>query len=298
MAQQRRAAAPAAPPPDPFSGDFSQARVATNASGWPVIQWHGGLANLVGDGNSVKINGGFFIEDERVADLGFNPDQPVPGFERITLRLGGQPISGWGAHELQLAFIFSDFVWEDRETGKNRFPPREYERRKNAAPGTERELRGRTRCLVAVRELLDEGLVEPALLSMRGSYSAALNAILRDAKRMADEATKMRRRAGHDGAIPREAFWVPVYAGPMESVGEGSNTSRVALPKSGVPGELGRDFLVGQLVEEVHRRPGGTFDHWAESYGQVWEEKIAQGVGADTTDLPPTSYEEEYLNGY
>src|SRR5690606_11334476 len=134
-----------------------------------------------------------------------DPEYPVPGFEQVTLRLGGKPIAGWGAPRLHLAFIFADFNWEDRETGRLRFAATEYERRKRFAPGTERELRGRTRCLVGVRELLDEGVTEPLLLSVRGSYSASLNAILRDVKRMADEATRLRRRAGYEGGIPREA---------------------------------------------------------------------------------------------
>lgn len=295
MAQQRSAKAAA----DPFAGEFSQARVTAAGGSWPVIQWHGGLANLVGDGESVKINGGFFIEDERVVELGFEPDRPVPGFERTTLRLGGKPISGWGSPELNLAFIFSDFTWEDRETGRQRFPSTEYERRKNLAPGTERELRGRTRCMVAVRELLAEGALEPLLLSVRGSYSAAMNAILRDAKRLADEATRLRRRAGGEGSIPREAFWVPVFAGTMEDVGEGANTSRVALPKTDVPAELSRDYLISQLVEEPHRRPGGTFDQWAELYSEAWQEKIVQGMGGDSGDFPPSyGYEDEPLPAY
>jgi hypothetical protein len=61
MAQQRRN--PQTAPrngqvADPFGGDFSQERVATAAGSWPVLQWHGGLANLVGDADNVKINGG------------------------------------------------------------------------------------------------------------------------------------------------------------------------------------------------------------------------------------------------
>jgi hypothetical protein len=223
----------------------------------------------------------FFIEDDRVADLGLDPNNPLPGFERVTLRLGGKQIGGWGAPLLHVAFLFTDFSWEDRETGRLRFAPTEYERRKQQAPGTERELRGRTRALVAVKELMDEGIVEPLILSVRGSYSAALNSILRDAKRMADEATKLRRRSGHEGSIPREAFWVPVFAGPMEDVGEGANTSRVALPKTDVPYDLTRDVLVSHLVEEMHRRPQGTFDQWAQTYAEAWQEKIMQGMGGE-----------------
>lgn len=285
------------PPPslDPFSGDFSQARAEPVAASWPVLQWHGGLADLaeLNKAASVLAEGGFFIEDERIADLGLVPADPLPGFEPLTLRLGGRPIAGWGAARLHLAFLFSDFTWEDRESGRLRFAPTEYERRKRIAPGTERELRGRTRCLVGVREMLDNGVTEPVLLSVRGMYSAALNSILRDARRMADEATRLRRRAGHEGNIPREAFWLPVYRGAMEAVGEGMNTSRVALPKADIPLDLSRDFLISHLVEEPHRRGGGTFDQWAELYSQAWEERIVQGlIGPD--DTPPTVAEDGY----
>lgn len=279
---------------DPFASDFSQARVEPATASWPILQWHGGLANLAGLNKNAGVlaEGGFFIEDERIADLGLDPTDPLPDFELLTLRLGGRPIAGWGAAQLHLAFIFSDFNWEDRESGRLRFAPTEYERRKRVAPGTERELRGRTRCLVGVRELLDHGVTEPVLLSVRGSYSAALNAILRDVRRMADEATRLRRRTGHEGSVPREAFWVPVYRGVMEVVGEGTNTSRVALPKADIPLELTRDFLINCLVEERHRRTGGTFDQWAEMYGQAWEERIVQGlIGPD--DAPPPASEGE-----
>ncbi|MBA3532280.1 MAG: hypothetical protein H0T73_10200 [Ardenticatenales bacterium] len=284
MAQQRP---PVSREQDPFSGNFSQERVTPAAASWPVLQWHGGLASLVGDAETVKINGGFFIEDDRIAELGLDAAYPALGFERLALRLGGKQIPGWGAAMLHLAFIFTDFSWEDRETGRLRFPPTEYERRKQQVPGTERELRGRTRALVAVKELLDEGVVEPLVLSVRGSYSAALNAILRESKRMADEATRLRRRAGHDGSIPREAFWLPVYAGIMEDVGEGANTSRVALPKVDLPTDLNRDLLVQHLVEETHRRPGGTFDQWAQLYADSWQEKAAHGGGEEVDGYVP-----------
>ncbi|MGH2544299.1 MAG: hypothetical protein ACRDIB_16010 [Ardenticatenaceae bacterium] len=279
--------APAAP--DPFAGDFSQERPTTTGTYWPTLQWHGGLANLVGEGDSVKFNGGFFIEDDRIADLGLEPDRPAPGFERLTLRLGGKQIPGWGAAQLHIAFLFTDFCWEDRETGRLRFPAVEYERRKLQAPGTERELRGRTRALIGVRELVDEGVLEPLVLSVRGTYSAAINGILRDANRMAVEATKLRRRAGHEGAIPREAFWMPIYRGKMEDVGEGANTSRVALPKADIPANLTREILIEHLVEEMHRRSGGTFDQWAESYAAAWEEKMTRA------DEPADGYS---ANGY
>lgn len=286
-----RRGTPTAAAPDPFGGEFSQERVTPASGSWPVLQWHGGLASLVGDGSSMKINGGFFIEDDRIADLGLEPNHPAAGFERVALRLGGKQIPGWGATLLHLAFIFTDFCWEDRETGKLRFAPTEYERRKQQAPGTERELRGRTRALIAVRELMDEGVLEPLVLSVRGSYSAALNAILRDAKRMADEATKLRRRAGHDGAIPREAFWLPVYSGTMEDVGEGSNTSRVALPKADIPFDLGRDILVQHLVEDSYRRPTGIFDQWAQAHATAWQEKTAIGEGSEVYTPTPGHYD-------
>ena len=261
---------------DPFGGQFSQERASLSATTWPVLQWHGGLASLVGESDSMKITGGFFLEDDRILDLGLEPDEPVEGFERVALRLGGKLIAGWGASRLSLAFLYTDFCWEDRESGKLRFPAEEYERRKQQMPGSERELRGRTRALVAVDELMQAGVTEPLILSVRGTYSAALNAILRDGQRMATEATKLRQRAGHSGAIPREAFWVTIYAGRMSVVGEGSNTSRVSLPQAEIPLTLNRDFLIRALVDEPLRRPAGIFDQWAERYEEAWHEKMAR----------------------
>ncbi len=294
MAQQRSYPQRSAPPADPFGGEFSQERIAPASASWPVLQWHGGLASLAGDGDSMKINGGFFIEDDRIIELGLEPSQRAAGFERVALRLGGKQIQGWGASLLHIAFLFTDFCWEERESGR-RFPTTEYERRKQQAPGSERELRGRTRTLVGVKELIDEGVTEPVVLSVRGTYSAALNGILRDANRMATEATKLRRRAGHEGAIPREAFWLPIFPGPMEDVGEGLNTSRVSLPKSNIPAMLTREYLIEQLVDESHRRPNGTFDQWAQSYAEVWKEKVALGDGGADAFLPSgPSYDERY----
>ena len=279
---------------DPFGGDFSQERVTKVSASWPVIQWHGGLASLVGDSDSMKITGGFFIENDRIADIGLDPNQPPAGFEKVALRLGGNQIRGWGASELHIAFLFTNFCWEDRETGRNRFAPDEYERRKKLMQGTERELRGRTRALVGVRELMDHGMVEPVLLSMRGTYSASLNAILRDVRRMANEATRLRRRSGSDGAIPREAFWISVSAGSMEDVGEGTATSRVSRPTSTIPTVITREFLVQSLVEAEHRRAGGTFDSWASRYDEPWQEKTA--IREPEPEVQP--HQNQYQNGY
>lgn len=282
---------------DPFSGAFSQERTSSSAASWPVLQWHGGLASLVGESDSMKITGGFFLEDDRVLDLGLDPEQPAAGFERVALRLGGKLIAGWGASQLSLAVLFTDFCWEDRESGRLRFPAEEYERRKQQMPGTERELRGRTRALVAVDELVQVGVTEPLILSVRGTYSASLNAILRDAQRMATEATKLRHRAGQKGIIPREAFWLTIYASGMSVVGEGNNTSRVSLPQADIPAAINRDFLIQALVEEPLRRPGGTFDRWAEQYEQVWHEKMAldeQPVEPPLSDEEDLSYDSVY----
>jgi hypothetical protein len=259
---------------DPFAGDFSQNRALPAGPDWAIIQWHGGIASLIGDGESMKVNGGFFIEGTHLEKLGLDINEPFAPFERVSLRLGGKNISGWGANYLDLAFIFADFCWEDRETGKFRFPPDEYTRRKTAAPGTERELRGRTRTLVAVRPFLAEGITQPVILSVRGSYSANLNEIIRNVGKMALEATRLRKQAGHDGAIAREAFWVQLYAGAMQDVGNGSNTSRVALPYAHIPNELTRQFLGASLVEVDHRRAGGTFDQWATDYKEAWEQTV------------------------
>jgi hypothetical protein len=266
------------------------------------LQWHGGIANLVGDGDTMKINGGFFMEDDRILDLGLDPDYPAPGFERIGLRLGGNQVPGWGASMLHIAFIFTNFSWEDRESGRLRFPPDEYQRRKTQNPGTERELRGRTRALVAVRELMAQGVLEPLQLSVRGTYSSSTNAILRDVKRMADEASRLRRRAGYEGAIPREAFWVPLYAGPMEDVGEGSATSRVSRPKADIPGKMTREFLIQYLVEAEHRRVNGTFDQWAMDYAQLWEQRTAFTEEEVEQEVMPnqgyTQYQEQEQDNY
>jgi len=295
---QRHAHTAAAP--DPFGGDFSQQRVVQAYRGWPVIQWHGGLASLVGDSDSMKIMGGFFMEDDRITDLGLDPNLPAPGFEKVALRLGGNQIHGWGASQLHIAFLFTNFCWEDRETGRNRnrFAPEEYERRKKLMQGTERELRGRTRALVGIRELMDQGVADPVLLSMRGTYSASVNAILRDLRRMTDEATRLRRRAGHEGAIPREAFWVPIFAGSMEDVGEGTATSRVSRPTSSIPAVITREFLVQSLVEAEHRRADGTFDLWAEQYAELWEEKTTIREPEPEVQPNQTPNQTPYQNGY
>lgn len=281
---------------DPFGGDFSQQRVVQSSTGWPVIQWHGGLASLVGDSDSMKVMGGFFMEDDRITDLGLDPNRPVPGFDKVALRLGGKQIHGWGASQLNIAFLFTNFTWEDRETGRNRFAPEEYDRRKKLMQGTERELRGRTRALVGIRELMDQGVVEPVLLSMRGTYSASLNAILRDVRRMSDEATRLRRRAGHEGSIPREAFWVPVSAGSMEDVGEGTATSRVSRPTSDIPLAITRDFLVQSLVEMEHRRTNGTFDMWADQYAEQWEEKTKIREPEPEVEVSPAQHQNGHSN--
>jgi hypothetical protein len=264
---------------DPFGGNFSQARITPPATRLPTMQWHGGNAALVGDIESVKATGGFFIEDERLVDLGLVPNAPPATFERLALRLGGKAIPGWGAAVLHLAAVLDDFCWEDRATGET-FQHTEYQRRKTHAPGTEKALRGRTRVLAGIKELLDEGVTEPVVISVRGIASAALNAILQDAKRMADEATKLRRRAGHEGAVPREAFYVPVFAGDMREVGK-TETSTLSLPETNVPEMLDREYLVGALVPEEYRRPGGLFDEWVTLHGEAWEKRAAEHQGEE-----------------
>jgi hypothetical protein len=284
---------------DPFAGEFSQARATNNDTpSWPIVQWHGGLAALVGDVDSMKATGGFFIEDERIAQLGLHPDEPAPGFERVTLKLGGNMVAGWGAGVLHISFLFTDFCWEEKEGGrvKARFPHGEYERRKQQEPGAERNLRGRTRCLVGIQELLDFGVAEPVLLTMRGTYSRSLNKIIQQANAMSREATKLRRQAGHDGAIPREAFWVPVEAGAMKEEGQGTQKSTVASPSCPLPETLDRKGLAACLVHEDYRKAGGMFDYWAQMYEDDWQRMVGD-MGGEVADAEAEYQQQGEGNG-
>lgn len=282
------------PTNDPFGGDFSQARSTTAQTDFEaVLQWHIGLPSLEGDGGGMKIYGGVFIDAERVLALGLNPDTPPDGFERVALRLGGKMIPGWGASRVTLAVLKNDFVWEDRETGRKKFPPQEYESRKAKNDGSERELRGRTRALVWVKELYEAGLGKPILLSVRGEASAAINKILRDLKRMAEEATRLRRRAGHSGEIPREAFGIEVYASAFQDLGSGANTSRGALPCADIPADVSREFLLAHLLEDDLRKVGGAFDVWSEQYKLQWETITALPVGATNGNGTPPPFDND-----
>ena len=86
---------------------------------------------------------------------------------------------------------------------------------------------------------------------------------------------------------------MPIFTGDMEDVGEGMNTSRVALPKSDIPPTLSRDVLIQHLVEEMHRRPGGTFDQWAELHGPVWDERVVQGLSSEDAPYTASTGDEE-----
>lgn len=188
---------------------------------------------------------------------------------------------GWGFALAHLAVLRVALGWEDRET-RRRFPLGEYRRRKEADPASLDRLRGRLYALAVVRELAEAGAIAPALVTARGTYSRALDGLIRDRLgALATHATKIRGRAGREGEVPPEAFWLPIVPAAPTRVGSGANTSEVALPATTLPAQLPPDdagFLAlarPLLVPPGHTAPGGEFDRLWARYRPLWSEVAA-----------------------
>ncbi len=264
---------------DLFGGDYSRERAIARTA-WPAtLQWHGG--NPRGSRDDFDTRGGFFLPEDGIRNLGLDPQVPPDGATCETLRFGDKREAGWGFARAHLAILRLALGWEDRET-RQRFPQREYRRRKEFDPASLDRLRGRLYVLTVVRELADIGATEPVLVTLRGTYSRALDGLVRERLgALAAQATKLRQRAGREGEVPHEAFWLPVLAAPLARVGAGANTSEVALPATTLPSQLPTDdagFLAlvrPLLVPPGHTTPGGEFDRIWERYRALWAEVAA-----------------------
>lgn len=260
---------------DIFGGDYSQARATARAT-WPAtLQWHGGNSRSARD--DFESRGGFFLPEEGVRNLGLDPASPPRGASEETLKFETKRESGWGFAVIHLAVLQTAFGWEDRDT-RQRFPRDEYRRRREAQAGDEARLRGRLYVMAVVRELADFGVADPVLVTLRGTYSRALDGLVRDRLgAIAAHATKLRQRRGLEGAVPREAFWLPVVPGAPARVGSGANTSEVALPASPLPEVLPTDddafrgLVRPLLVPAEFTRPGGRFDTLCTEYRPLWD---------------------------
>lgn len=258
-----------------FGGDYSQAR-ATGRASWPAtLQWHGGNSRSARD--DFDSRGGFFLPEEGIRTLGLDPARPPEGATFETLKFETKRESGWGFASIHLAILQTAFGWEDRDT-RQRFPRDEYRRRREAQEGGEARLRGRLYVMAVARELDDLGVADPVLATLRGTYSRALDGLVRDRLgAIAATATKLRQRRGLDGAVPREAFWLPVVPGAPARVGNGANTSEVALPASPLPEALPpgddafRALVRPLLVPAEYTRPNGRFDALCAEYRPLWE---------------------------
>ncbi len=264
---------------DLFGGDFSQAR-AEQREAWPAkLQWHGGISRAPGD--SFAVRGGFFLPEAGIFGLGLDPAGPPEGAAATTMRFADKIEPGWGFARIDLAILAETFFWEHREDGRQRFHRDEYRLRQQQGTGAERELRGRVYVLAVARQLLELGATEPVLLTMRGAASRQFASLLRE--RLApivDTATRMRNQRGHTGPVPREAFWLPLTAGPMTRVGgEEGKQSEMALPATTLPekkdlpggGKAFVDFARPLMVPAEARQAGGQFDQIWERYQPLWD---------------------------
>lgn len=271
---------------DLFGGEYSQAR-ATSRATWPAtLQWHGGNSRSARD--NFESRGGFFLPEEGIRALGLDPALPPTGAACEALKFETKREQGWGFASIQLAILQTAFGWEDRDT-RQRFPRDEYRRRREAQDGGEARLRGRLYVMAVARELADLGATEPVLVTLRGTYSRALDGLIRDRLgALAATATKLRQRRGLAGVVPREAFWLPVTPGAPARVGSGANTSEVALPASPVPDVLPPDdeafraLVRPWLTPSDCTRPGGRFDAMCAEYRPLWE-ALASFAGAVAT---------------
>lgn len=288
---------------DLFGGDYSQARATSRAS-WPAtLQWHGGNSRSARD--DFESRGGFFLPEEGIRNLGLDPAYPPESAALETLKFETKRESGWGFAHIHLAVLQTAFGWEDRDT-RQRFPRDEYRRRRETKDGSEAKLRGRLYVMAVVRELDELGATDPVLATLRGTYSRALDILIRDRLgALATNATKLRQRRGLDGAVPREAFWLPVRPDAPARVGSGANTSEVALPTSPLPEALPADdeafrALVRPLLTPGEFvRPGGRFDALCAEYRPLWETLAAfadaQGSPEPVADDELTIAREECL---
>ena len=282
---------------DLFGGDYSQAR-ATGRASWPAtLQWHGGNSRSARD--DFESRGGFFLPEEGIRNLGLDPADPPAGATLETLKFETKRESGWGFARIHFAVLQTAFGWEDRDT-RQRFSRDEYRRRRESGDGSEAKLRGRLYVMAVVRELDELGVADPVLATLRGTYSRALDGLIRDRLGViAATATKLRQRRGLDGAVPREAFWLPVVPAAPARVGSGANTSEVALPASPLPEALPPDdeafraLVRPLLVPGEYTRPGGRFDTLCAEYRPLWDTLAAF---ADTSGVPEPVADDEFAS--
>jgi hypothetical protein len=286
-----------------FGGEYSQAR-ATGRAAWPAtLQWHGGNSRSARD--DFESRGGFFLPEEGIRTLGLDPASPPEGATLEALKFETKRESGWGFARIHFAVLQTAFGWEDRDT-RQRFPREEYRRRRETQDGSEAKLRGRLYVMAVARELDALGVSDPVLVTLRGTYSRALDGLIRDRLgAVAATATKLRQRRGLDGAVPREAFWLPVVPASPARVGSGANTSEVALPTSPLPEALPPDddafraLVRPLLVPTEYARPGGHFDTLCAEYRPLWESLAAfagsAGVSEPLADDEQAGAREECL---
>jgi hypothetical protein len=261
------------------------------------LQWHGGNSRSARD--DFESRGGFFLPEEGIRNLGLDPADPPAGATVETLKFETKRESGWGFARIHFAVLQTAFGWEDRDT-RQRFSRDEYRRRRETQDGSEAKLRGRLYVMAVVRELEELGVADPLLVTLRGTYSRALDSLIRDRLgAIASTATKLRQRRGLSGAVPREAFWLPVVPASPARVGSGANTSEVALPTSPLPETLPTDdaafraLVRSLLVPAEHTCPGGHFDTLCDEYRPLWEGLAAfAGVPANQE---PAGDEEQAL---
>src|SRR3954453_14419529 len=157
---------------DIFGGNYSQAR-ATGPAPWPAtLQWHGGNSRSARD--DFECRGGFFLPEEGVRNLGLDPAGPPKGASEETLKFETKRESGWGFATIHLAVLQTAFGWEDRDT-RQRFPRDEYRRRREAPDGGGARPRRRLYVMAVARELAGLGAADPVLVTLRGTYSRALD---------------------------------------------------------------------------------------------------------------------------
>jgi len=268
---------------DLFGGEYSQAR-ATGRASWPAtLQWHGGNSRSARD--DFESRGGFFLPEEGIRNLGLDPHEPPTGAAYEALKFETKREQGWGFSTIHLAVLQTAFGWEDRDT-RQRFTRDEYRRRRESQDGSEAKLRGRLYVMAVARELADLGAADPVLVTLRGTYSRALDMLIRDRLgAIAANATKLRQRRGLEGSVPREAFWLPITPDAPARVGSGANTSEVALPASPLPEAPPADdtsfraLVRPLLVPSDYTRPGGRFDSLCAEYRPLWE-TLASFAGA------------------
>lgn len=225
---------------------------------FPIVFWLNGDKKLKA-ANDVTYTGGLFLTDKEIGREGAE----IPNWKQAAfVGSKGDEVPGVAANQAYISIVRTRKRWFRESNDRTEYFPWNTQ--------YEEGMRGQMHAIGFIR-----GLDEPVCFSFKGNAMRNIISVMAEHNRQLVAVVNRNAPKGRPG-LPPYAVWMPVKAGPFESVGKGKQ-SDVTLPVIALPTPVSPEFATKCVVTREQLHQFQELYREAEAWAHEWDGQGGSG---------------------